>query len=326
MWKAAEITRDYKEGETVLHLKLEDETVFKWFLHFSLCIFTQLRYSLCVCLVCLSLWSIPSVRRATLSPSSVTLTSWWGRTTSLPSVTCTNLPSCTTSKCASWSPTTSTRTVVSNLFCSFRLINNFLKLFLSSYCFVSLILSFLTIFSFITFEVFLVLFKDFLSRVLLLTIYYCWYCRVTCFMTSDEWNLLLFSGLIKTYWFLCPAQTLFSLTCSRNSFFISLFLLEDLLKDVAKWSLPCRRLQMLQQLSCKLCLRRRIIYSCCLCRVSRDRARGHQPVRAAAHLWRGGHQRLQWTEHGGHGPSYICCGWGGVQADGQVRPEHTALT
>lgn len=27
VWKAAEITRDYKEGEAVLHLKLEDETV-----------------------------------------------------------------------------------------------------------------------------------------------------------------------------------------------------------------------------------------------------------------------------------------------------------
>lgn len=27
MWKAAEITRDYKEGDAVLHLKLEDETV-----------------------------------------------------------------------------------------------------------------------------------------------------------------------------------------------------------------------------------------------------------------------------------------------------------
>lgn len=28
VWKAAEITRDYKEGESVVHLKLEDETVF----------------------------------------------------------------------------------------------------------------------------------------------------------------------------------------------------------------------------------------------------------------------------------------------------------
>lgn len=27
VWKAAEIIRDYKEGEAVLHLKLEDETV-----------------------------------------------------------------------------------------------------------------------------------------------------------------------------------------------------------------------------------------------------------------------------------------------------------
>ncbi|KAG7249271.1 hypothetical protein CRUP_008893, partial [Coryphaenoides rupestris] len=27
VWKAAEITKDYKEGESVLHLKLEDETV-----------------------------------------------------------------------------------------------------------------------------------------------------------------------------------------------------------------------------------------------------------------------------------------------------------
>lgn len=27
VWKAAEIIRDYKEGEPVLHLKLEDETV-----------------------------------------------------------------------------------------------------------------------------------------------------------------------------------------------------------------------------------------------------------------------------------------------------------
>lgn len=29
VWKAAEIVRDYKEGESVLHLQLEDETVFK---------------------------------------------------------------------------------------------------------------------------------------------------------------------------------------------------------------------------------------------------------------------------------------------------------
>lgn len=27
VWKAAEITKDYKEGESILHLKLEDETV-----------------------------------------------------------------------------------------------------------------------------------------------------------------------------------------------------------------------------------------------------------------------------------------------------------
>lgn len=27
VWKAAEITSDYKEGDSVLHLKLEDETV-----------------------------------------------------------------------------------------------------------------------------------------------------------------------------------------------------------------------------------------------------------------------------------------------------------
>lgn len=27
VWKAAEITRDYKEGEAVLHLQLEDGTV-----------------------------------------------------------------------------------------------------------------------------------------------------------------------------------------------------------------------------------------------------------------------------------------------------------
>lgn len=30
VWRAAEIVRDYKEGEPVLHLKLEDETVFKF--------------------------------------------------------------------------------------------------------------------------------------------------------------------------------------------------------------------------------------------------------------------------------------------------------
>lgn len=28
VWKAAEIIRDYKEGQPVIHLKLEDETVF----------------------------------------------------------------------------------------------------------------------------------------------------------------------------------------------------------------------------------------------------------------------------------------------------------
>lgn len=28
MWKAAEIIRDFKEGQPVIHLKLEDETVF----------------------------------------------------------------------------------------------------------------------------------------------------------------------------------------------------------------------------------------------------------------------------------------------------------
>lgn len=32
VWKAAEIIRDYKEGEPILHLKLEDETVFNSFL------------------------------------------------------------------------------------------------------------------------------------------------------------------------------------------------------------------------------------------------------------------------------------------------------
>lgn len=29
VWKAAEIIKDYKEGDTVLHLKLEDESVSK---------------------------------------------------------------------------------------------------------------------------------------------------------------------------------------------------------------------------------------------------------------------------------------------------------
>lgn len=35
VWKAAEITKDYKEGETVLHLRLEDETV-RYYCHIFL--------------------------------------------------------------------------------------------------------------------------------------------------------------------------------------------------------------------------------------------------------------------------------------------------
>ena len=41
-----------------------------------------------------------------------TRTSWWGRTTSRLSATCMNLQSCTTLKCALWSPKSSTPTVV----------------------------------------------------------------------------------------------------------------------------------------------------------------------------------------------------------------------
>lgn len=45
-------------------------------------------------------------------PPFATRTSWSGRTTWLLSATCTNLQFCTTSKCDSWSPGSSTHTVV----------------------------------------------------------------------------------------------------------------------------------------------------------------------------------------------------------------------
>ena len=63
----------------------------------------------------LRLWSTTSGPNTTSFRSSVTPTSWWGRTTSRRSATCTSRPSCTTSKSASWSQTTSTHTVVSDL-------------------------------------------------------------------------------------------------------------------------------------------------------------------------------------------------------------------
>ena len=52
--------------------------------------------------------------------------------------------------------------------------------------------------------------------------------------------------------------------------------------------------------------------------VPRDCVGGHQPLWAAGHLRRGGDQRVQWAEHGGHGPPHIRGGGGGVQADGPV--------
>lgn len=126
VWKAAEITRDYKEGETVLHLKLEDETVCQ--------IHTDTQRSVVslrtcrdkplfggenlmqivsdVCLI--SLWSIKWVQKASLFLSYVTRTSWWGKMTSPLSATCMNLRSFIISEFASWSRTTSTPTVVSN--------------------------------------------------------------------------------------------------------------------------------------------------------------------------------------------------------------------
>lgn len=45
VWKAAEITRDYKEGDAVLHLKLEDETVgchAAWYMHVKLILYNML--------------------------------------------------------------------------------------------------------------------------------------------------------------------------------------------------------------------------------------------------------------------------------------------
>lgn len=56
--------------------------------------------------------------------------------------------------------------------------------------------------------------------------------------------------------------------------------------------------------------------SCALRR--RNRSGGHQPVRDAADLRIRHHQRLQWAEHGRHGPTYLRRGRGGLQTDGQV--------
>lgn len=133
VWKAAEITRDYKEGETVLHLKLEDETVRSsssyWQIHREVLLIGghvetshgfQMRESfrkanvLIVSVSVISLWSMEWGPKASPFLSSVTRTSWWGRTTSPLSATCMNLQSCIISKFASWSRTTSTHTVVSN--------------------------------------------------------------------------------------------------------------------------------------------------------------------------------------------------------------------
>lgn len=152
VWKAAEITRDYKEGDAVLHLKLEDETVVchtVYHIHVKLILYDTFAFSpvadrhlvlllssrrpherqvwcwfctdihepfgtlILLCLPGVSLWSIPSVPTATIFLFYVTPTSWLGRMTSLLSVTCMSLQSCTTSESASWSPTTSTRTAVS---------------------------------------------------------------------------------------------------------------------------------------------------------------------------------------------------------------------
>lgn len=76
-------------------------------------------YRLCldgVSILCFSLCSTPWDRRVTLFLSCVTPTSWWGRTTSRRSATCTNPPCCTTCECDSSSPTPSTRTAVSERF------------------------------------------------------------------------------------------------------------------------------------------------------------------------------------------------------------------
>lgn len=51
----------------------------------------------------------------------------------------------------------------------------------------------------------------------------------------------------------------------------------------------------------------------------RDCAGGYQPIWTAADLWRRSHQCVHRTEYGGHGPSYIRCGRGGVQTDGPVH-------
>lgn len=58
--------------------------------------------------------------------------------------------------------------------------------------------------------------------------------------------------------------------------------------------------------------------SSALCPMCRNRPGGHQSIWDASNLRNRHHQRLQRTEHGGHGPSHLRCGRGGLQTDGQV--------
>lgn len=81
--------------------------------HTLIIITVSLSHDLCLS-GCLSLLSTRWVETATLFLFSGTRTSWWEKMTSRHSATCTNLPSCTTSRFDSLSRTTSTRTVVSN--------------------------------------------------------------------------------------------------------------------------------------------------------------------------------------------------------------------
>lgn len=55
VWKAAEIIRDYKEGEPVLHLKLEDETVFYYYSTLHTCWIHSVR---CTQLLCQKCWFV----------------------------------------------------------------------------------------------------------------------------------------------------------------------------------------------------------------------------------------------------------------------------
>ena len=50
----------------------------------------------------------------------------------------------------------------------------------------------------------------------------------------------------------------------------------------------------------------------------RNHLGGHESLQAAADIRRCHHPRLQWAEHGRHGPTHICCSRRGIQADGQV--------